>query len=91
MKTNPENSLEALKWVLEEIETVDFSNTDAINQFMMDLAAKKEVKNGRIMWPVRVALSNKAVTPCGAGEIAAIIGKEETVKRLNQAIVDLTK
>ncbi len=91
MKTNPENSLEALKWVLEEIETCDFTNTDAINQFMMDLAAKKEVKNGRIMWPVRVALSNKAVTPCGAGEIAKIIGKEETIKRLNQAIIDLTK
>jgi glutamyl-tRNA synthetase len=91
MKTNPENSLEALKWVKEEIENVDFSNTDAINQFMMDLAAKHEVKNGRIMWPVRVALSNKAVTPCGAGEIAKIIGKEETIKRLDQAILDLSK
>lgn len=91
MKTNPENSLEALNWVMEEIESVDFSNTDAINQFMMDLAAKREVKNGRIMWPVRVALSNKAVTPCGAGEIAHIVGKEETIKRLNQAIADLSK
>ncbi|MGN1343309.1 MAG: glutamate--tRNA ligase [Traorella sp.] len=89
MKTNPENSLEALKWVIEDIDTCDFSSTEAINQMLMDLASKHEVKNGRVMWPVRVALSNKAVTPCGAGEIAKIIGKEETLKRLNQAILDL--
>ena len=57
----------------------------------MDLAAKHEVKNGRVMWPVRVALTYKAFTPGGAVEIAHIIGKEETMRRLNQAIEDLTK
>lgn len=90
MKTNPENSLEALKWVMEEIECVeDYTNDEAFTQFFVDLAQKHEVKNGRVMWPVRVALTYKSFTPGGAVEIAHIIGKEETLKRLNQAIVDL--
>ncbi len=91
MKTNAENSLEALKWVVDEIDLVsDFTDDEAFTKFFVDLAAKHEVKNGRVMWPVRVALTYKAFTPGGAVEIAHIIGKEETMRRLNQAIEDLT-
>ena len=43
------------------------------------------------MWPVRVALTNKSFTPGGAVEIAHILGKEETLRRINQAILDLQK
>lgn len=90
MKTNPENSLEALHWVMEEIDQVtDFTDDEAFSQFFVNLAKKHEVKNGRVMWPVRVALTNKQFTPGGAVEIAHIIGREETLRRLNQAIADL--
>ncbi len=40
---------------------------------------------GRLLWPVRVALSGKKASP-GPFEIAEILGKEETVKRIRQAI-----
>ena len=50
------------------------------------LAEKLELKNGRIMWPVRTALSGKAVTPGGAVELCHILGKEESLRRIRQGI-----
>jgi glutamyl-tRNA synthetase len=41
----------------------------------MNLAAAEGMKNGQIMWPVRVAISGLANTPGGATEIAYLLGK----------------
>ncbi|MEG0275730.1 MAG: glutamate--tRNA ligase [Coprobacillus sp.] len=91
MKTNPENSLEALLLVQERLTDFnDFINDEKMTEFFVELAKEKELKNGRIMWPVRVALTNKAFTPGGAVEIAHILGKEETMKRIQQAIKELS-
>ncbi|WP_173434853.1 glutamate--tRNA ligase [Sharpea azabuensis] len=90
MKTNPYNSLEALKLSLPAMEAwEDYSDDDGMMHMQMDIAKEHELKNGRIMWPIRVALSNKAMTPGGSVEIAHILGKEETLKRMRQAINDL--
>jgi len=90
MKTTPENSLEALKLSLPAMKAwEDYTDDDGMMHMMMDLAKDNGLKNGRIMWPIRVALSNKAMTAGGAVEIAHMIGKEETLKRLGQAISDL--
>ena len=82
MKTNPENSLEALIWVRDALSTFDNFNDD----LFINLAQEKEVKNGRIMYPVRVALTFKSFTPGGAVEIAHILGKNESLKRIDLAI-----
>lgn len=90
MKTNPYNSLEALKLSLPAMEVwEDYSDDNGMMHMQMDIAKEHELKNGRIMWPIRVALSNKAMTPGGSVEIAHILGKEETLKRMRQAINDL--
>ena len=47
------------------------------------------MKNGRVLWPVRVAISGTAVTPGGATELAEILGKEETLRRMDQSIQKL--
>ena len=49
-------------------------------------AKSNDLKVGKLMWPIRIALSGLENTPAGATEIASIIGKEETIKRLNEAI-----
>ena len=86
-KTNPENSLEALNWLLPELEALDdYSDVEKITNLMMDIAAKHEVKNGRVMYPATVALTFKSPTPGGASEIAHIIGKENTINRIKDAI-----
>jgi glutamyl-tRNA synthetase len=47
------------------------------------------VKNGIVLWPVRTAVSGKSFTPGGAYEIADIIGKAETIKRIKIGIEKL--
>ena len=46
-------------------------------------------KNAKVMWPVRIAAAGKAVTPGGAVEICRILGKDETLRRLNTALEKL--
>ena len=48
------------------------------------------MKNGTIMWPERIAVSGMTVTPGGAIEILAILGREESLKRLNFGLEKLS-
>ena len=90
MKTTPENSLEALKIMLPLLEEYnEYDNDEKLQALFVDTAKTNELKNGRIMWPVRVALTNKSFTPGGAVEIAHILGKEETLRRIRTAIEQL--
>ena len=90
MKTNEENSLEALGQVLPVLENLTDWSYDAIHDALIGLAEQLELKNGRIMWPVRTALSGKAVTPGGAVELAHILGKEETLRRIRLGMAQLS-
>ncbi len=92
MKTTPENSLEALKLVLPLLEEFnEYDNDEKFAEEFIKLAKANGLKNGQVMWPVRVALSNKALTPGGAIELAHILGKNETLRRVHKAINDLEK
>lgn len=90
MKTDEANSLEALNWTIPALEVLREWSFEAIHQCLIDLAAQKELKNGRIMWPVRTALSGKAVTPGGAVELCHILGREETLRRLKAGVAQLS-
>jgi len=86
MKTDEANSLEALNAVIPVLEALPEWSFDAVHEALFGLAQKLELKNGRILWPVRTAVSGKAVTPGGAVELCHILGKAETVKRLKQGV-----
>ena len=90
MKTNPENSLESLKETLPVLEGLTDWTQEAIHTALFDLIAKLEVKNGIILWPLRTALSGKAFTPGGGVELAYLLGKEETLKRIQKGIEKLS-
>ena len=47
---------------------------------------KLGVKNGWILGPLRVAIAGVPVTPGGAVELCAVLGKEETLSRIRSAI-----
>ena len=89
MKTNEETSLEILRQILPVMEAMDNFSDEAVHTAMFDLIAKLGVKNGYLLWPLRIALSGKQFTPGGGVEIAAILGKEESLKRLKKGIEKL--
>lgn len=91
MKTDSENSLEALKEILPVLSEVSDWTLDNIHNALFALIERMEVKNGRILWPLRVAVSGKQFTPGGGVELAEILGKEETLKRIEKGIEKLSK
>ncbi len=91
MKTTPESSLEALQTVLPELEKIDESewNVEKIHEVLFKVIADKGVKNGWLLWPIRTAVSGKQFTPGGGVELCAILGKADTIARIEKAIARL--
>jgi len=89
MKTDEASSLMVLKDLLPILENqTDYSN-DALYATLTDYIKEKEYKNGYVLWPIRIAVSGKTMTPCGATEIMEVIGKDETIRRLKKSIEKL--
>jgi len=80
IKSSIDKSTEILskieKWEEKEIE----------KKLMVE--AEKTKDRGRVLWPVRVALTGKK-SSAGPFEIAAVLGKEKTLKRLKEASAKL--
>ena len=86
MKTNEETSQQVLKEVQPLLEAQeDFSN-DALFAMLSAYAKEHGYKVGYVMWPIRTALSGKQMTPAGATEILEVLGKEESLVRIQAAI-----
>jgi glutamyl-tRNA synthetase len=91
MKTNPQNSLDVLKAVKPVLEALSDWNRENIHEALFGLVTTLGVKNGVVLWPVRVAVSGKQFTPGGAVEICVMLGKEESLRRIDVGIALLSK
>ncbi|MEG2182776.1 MAG: hypothetical protein RRY69_06940 [Oscillospiraceae bacterium] len=89
MKTDASTAAVALGWILPALEALDDFSQACIHDRMMALVEEKGVKNGFMLWPLRVALSGVPVSPGGGIELAAILGKAETLARVKSALVNL--
>lgn len=89
MKTTEEIALTSLKASKEMLEQLTEYNFDTLHEGYLGLATKLEMKNGQVMWPVRIAITGKERTPGGAVEISNILGREETIRRIDIAIKKL--
>ena len=86
MKTTEEIALRALKAAYPVLENLAEWNTDTIHDALMALVGELGMKNGQLLWPVRTALSGEPASPGGAMELADILGKEETLRRIQIGI-----
>ena len=89
-KSDEASSLEVLKAMKPIFEAVSDWNDENILAAMTSLVEQMGVKNAKVMWPVRIAAAGKAVTPGGAVEICRILGKDETLRRMDIAIEKLS-
>ena len=89
MKTSVESSLEVLKELLPILEEQEDYSNDGLYTRLLKYVEEKGCKNGYVLWPIRIAVSGKQMTPCGATELMEVIGKEETLKRVRAAIEKL--
>ena len=90
MKTTPETSLEALKKLLPVLESLEEWTAEKIHETVFGLIAELEVKNGFMLWPLRTAVSGKQCTPGGGIDLCAILGKDETLRRIRIGIERLS-
>lgn len=84
-KSDEASSRQVLDRMIPIFEGLENWDDEHILAAMTGLAESMEVKNAKVMWPVRIAAAGKAVTPGGAVEICCILGKEETLRRLRIA------
>lgn len=86
MKTNAETSLDALKKILPVLEGLEEFTQDKVHDELFRLIEREGVKNGVILFPLRVALSGKQFTPGGGVELAVILGKQDSLARIRKGI-----
>ena len=91
MKTNPEVALASLRLVRPLLEAMPVWTESALHDAVMEAIASAGLKNGAVLWPLRIALAGVANTPGGAFEIAALLGREESLRRLDIGIRKLEK
>ena len=85
-KSTMETSQQVLKELGVRLEELTVWNGDQIKKLLMDYGTQAGLKVGTVMWPLRVALSGQQFTPGGAIEIAEILGKPETLRRIKLAL-----
>lgn len=91
MKTTAENSLDILVAARQALAGTEVFTNDALYAALLSVAEQAGVKSGRVLWPVRIAITGTAVTPGGATEIAELLGKEETLIRMDTSIAKLQR
>ena len=85
-KSDKDSSKDVLQKIVPIFEALPAWDDEYIMGAMVGLAETMGAKNAKVMWPVRIAAAGKAVTPGGAVEICRILGKDETLRRLNTAL-----
>ena len=90
-KVDQEKSLKVLKELLPRLEAVDNWTNDDLYEVLKSYADENGYKAGFVIWPARIAVSGKQVTPAGATEIMEVLGKEESLRRVRAGIEMLEK
>lgn len=85
-KVTPEKAKKVLTDLLPLLEAQQDWSNDALYEVLKAYSQREEVKPGFTIWPVRIAVSGRQVTPAGATEIMEVLGKDESLLRIHVAL-----
>ncbi|MER2142249.1 MAG: glutamate--tRNA ligase [Eubacteriales bacterium] len=85
-KSTLESAKTALNAALPLLEGIDNWTEQELHDRVMEAIPTLGMKNGQFLWPLRIAISGQMSTPGGAFEIAYLLGKDETLRRLKRAL-----
>lgn len=88
-KTTKELCLQILLDIKELLCRCDNWTNDNLFQLMKGYAGDIGIKYGAVMWAVRIAIARQIVTPGGASELMEVLGYDETLLRITEAIQEL--
>ena len=80
-----DDSIQLLSRLKESFEKLDTTFKADFEKALDDLAICLEINKGRLVHPLRIAVSGIGEGP-GVYDIVSILGKEETIKRINTAL-----
>lgn len=82
---------EVLEYSIPKIEAIKEFNKDTIENVINEIIAELAVKGGVVHNVLRIAVSSVSVTPGGSIEIMDILGYDESISRLKQALAWLNE
>ena len=89
-KLDKQGSLEILKQMYEILKNENDWSVEKLNQTIQNYAEANEIKIGKAMWPVRIGVTGQTVTPGGGAEMLYLLGKDESLQRLEKCIQRLS-
>jgi len=90
MKVDLKMAKTAMEKSLPELEKIPENewNQATLEKVLIALVQRLELKNGQILWPLRVALTGEKFSP-GVFEIAEVLGKEKSLYRIQKGVEKL--
>ena len=87
---DPEKVIQRLEWLRDELISLKIFNTDTIDSTIRELSNRHSLKLALFIHPCRIALTGQTAGP-SLFDLIAVIGKETSISRLNNAIRDIPK
>lgn len=91
MKVDREVAKRALDVAIAALEDFNDWSADAIKEQIKAKSEEEGIKSGQVMFTMRVALTGAPVTPGGAIEMAVVLKKDETLRRMKYSLSLLKK
>lgn len=84
-----DTTIKVLEKSLKELAGLKIYTRDELEKILRGVATEMGVKDGEVLWPVRVAMTGEKASP-GVFELLEVLGKERVVRRMEGAARRMT-